>query len=113
MITVQQLSWLHGVVPGVMVVVGSSSMIVLACLECLSFLYAISGGWLKISATSVGAFRKLQFFRMILRTRIVEGWYRRLKISFSSAAVIRLGCNICCRGISLTKSIAIFIKLLG
>ena len=57
-----------------------------------SFLYAISGGWLKISATSVGAFRKLQFFRMILRTRIVEGWYRR---------------------ISLTKSIAIFIKLLG
>ena len=69
----------------------------------VSRLYAISGGWLKILATSVCACRRLQFFRMMFCTRNVEGWYRRLKISLSSAAVTQLGCNMCCRGISLTK----------
>ena len=36
-----------------------------------------------------------------------------LKMSLSSAAVTRLGCNICCRRISLTKSRALFIMLWG
>ena len=40
----------------------------------VSRLYAISGGRLKILATSVRACRRLQFDRMILRTRIIEGW---------------------------------------
>ena len=31
---------------------------------------------------------------------IVEGWYRRLEISLSSAAVTQLTCNICCPRIS-------------
>ena len=40
----------------------------------VSRLYAISGGWLKILATSVRACKRLQFDKMILRARIVEGW---------------------------------------
>ena len=80
----------------------------------VSRLYAISGGWFKILATSVCACRRLQFDSMMFRTRTVKGLYRRLKISLSSAAVTRLGCNICCWGITLTKSRAFFlIMLLG
>ena len=40
----------------------------------VSRLYAISGGRLKILATSVRTCWRLQFERMIFRTRIVEGW---------------------------------------
>ena len=68
--------WLQEVVPGVLVAgcrgfdrTSMSRMLV-------SRLYAISGGRLKILATSVRACRRLQFDRMILmilRTRIVEG----------------------------------------
>ena len=50
---------------------------------------------------------------MRFRTRIVEGWYRRVEIILSSAAVTQLGFNICCRGISLTKSVAFFYYALG
>ena len=68
----------------------------------VSRLYVI-GRWLKILAASVRACRRLQFFRMMHHTRIVEVWYR-FKISLSPAAVTRLGCNIFGRGIGLTKS---------
>ena len=91
---VLHLSWLHGVVPGIWVVVSHrldhtsmSQMFVL-------HFYVISGGWLKILATSVCACKRLQFFRMILHIQIVEGWYRRLNISLFSAAVTKLGANI-------------------
>ena len=67
-------SWLQGVVPGVLVAGCCSfdhtymSWILVSCL------YAISGGQLKILATSVRACRRLQFDRRILCTEIVKGW---------------------------------------
>ena len=80
--------------PGVWVIVGCS-------LDCMSMsqifvshVYAISGGWLKM--------------QKMFRTRNVERWYRTLRISLTSTAVTQLGCNICCRGISLTKCRAFF-----
>ena len=51
------LSWLHGVVHGLWVVVGRSLDRTIMSQMFLSRLYAISGGWLKILATSVHACR--------------------------------------------------------
>ena len=77
-------------------------------------LYAISGGWLKFGYLRTCLQKIFIFcFKMFLRTRIVEGWYRRFKISLSSSAVTWLFCNICCRIISLTKYRASFIMSLG
>ena len=109
---VLHLSWLHGVVPGVWAVVGCSLGHTSMSRKFVTCSYAIGGGWLKSVATSIHVCRRIQFFRMILHTRIAKGLYRRLEISLSSAAVTRLGCNICCQGISLTKSRDFLIMLL-
>ena len=78
--------------------------------------YAITGGRVKIwpppYMPADDFFLFLFFFKIILLTRIVEGWYRRFKISLSSSAVTWLFCNISCRRISLTKYIASFIMSL-
>ena len=71
---VLHFSWLQGVVPGVPVAGCRSFDRTSMPRMLVSRLYAISGGRLKILATSVRACRRLQFDRMILRTRIVEGW---------------------------------------
>ena len=71
---VLHFSWLQGVVPGVLVAgcpnfdcTSMSQMLV-------SRLYVVSDSRLKILAISMHACRRLQFNRMILHTRIVEGW---------------------------------------
>ena len=79
MLTLVQTNVLHfsrlqGVVPGVLVGGCRSFDRTNMSRMLVSRLYAISGGRLKILATSVRACRRLQFDRMILRTRIVEGW---------------------------------------
>ena len=71
---VLHFSWLQGVVPGVPVAGCRSFHRTNMSRILVSRLYAISGGRLKILATSVRACRRLQFDRKILRTRIVEGW---------------------------------------
>ena len=67
-------SRLQGVVPGVLVAGCRSFDRTSMSRMLVSRLYAFNGGQLKILATSVRACRRLQFDRMILRTRIVEGW---------------------------------------
>ena len=101
---VLHLSWLHRVVPSVWVIVCCSLDWTSMSQTFVSRLYATSGGWLMILSTAVCACRRLKFFRMMFHTQNVEGCYRRLKINQSSVAVTQLGCNICCRGISLTNS---------
>ena len=71
---VLHFSRLQGVVPGVPVAGCRSFDRTNMSRILVSRLYAISGGRLEILATSVRACRRLQFDRMILRTRIVEEW---------------------------------------
>ena len=62
---VLHFSWLQGVVPGVLVAGCRSFDGTNMSWILVSRLYAISGGWLKILATSVHACRRLQFDWMI------------------------------------------------
>ena len=103
---VLHLFCLQGVVLGMWVVVGCMLDRTRMSRIFVSF-FICDRWWLKIFATSALAFSD-SFFRMILYTHIVEGWYRRLKISLSSASVTRIDCNIC-----LTKSRVLFIMFLG
>ena len=96
------LSWLHRVVPGVWVIVCCSLNKHVTNI-CVSFI--CNQWWLaNYFFHRCMCLQKTQFFRMMFHTQNVEGCYRRLKINQSSVAVTQLGCNICCRGISLTNS---------
>ena len=54
------------------------------------------------TATSARDCKRLQLDWMILRTRLVDGWYTWLMIGLFSAAVLFLGWRVCWRGIVLT-----------
>ena len=101
---VLHFSWLQGVLPDVLVAGCRSFDRTNMSRKLVSRLYAISGGRLKILATSIRTCRRLQFDRMILRTQVVEQWKRRLMIGLYSAAVLLLGCSVFCRGMGLTWS---------
>ena len=75
---VPHFAWLHGVVPGVLVAGWRSLDRTSMSRMLVSRLSAISGGWLKIAANSVRDCKRLQFDWMILRTRLVDGWYNKL-----------------------------------
>ena len=67
---VLHFSWLQGVIPGVLVAGCRSFDRTNMSRILASRLYAISGGRLKILATSVRACRRLQFDRMILMINV-------------------------------------------
>ena len=61
----------------------------------VSRLYAISGGWLKIADNSARDCRRLQLDWMILRTRVVDGWYNKLMTGPFSVNALSLSCRVC------------------
>ena len=106
---VLHLPWLHGVVPGVWVVVGHS-------LDCMNMLqifvsFICNQWWLAKDFGHLCMYlQNTPVLQNDVPYTIVEGWYRRLEISLSSAVVTQLGCNICCPRISFK---AFFSMLLG
>ena len=83
---------LHGVVPGALV----------AGWRSLDRTSMSCGGWLKIAANSACDCKKIKFDWMILRTRLVDGWYSNLVTGLFSVAILSLGCRVCWRGMVLT-----------
>ena len=83
--------WSHGVVPGVLVAGWCSLDRTSMSRMLVSCLYAISGCWLKIAANLPRDCKRLQFDWMILRTRLVDGWYDWLITGLFSVAIFVFG----------------------
>ena len=94
---VPHFAWLHGVVPGVLVVGWHSLDHTNMSWMLVSCLYVISGSWLKITANLAHDCKRLHLEWMILCTQLVDGWYTKLKlmIGLLLAAVLSLGRRVC------------------
>ena len=88
---VPHFAWSHGVVPSVLVAGWRSLDRTSMSRMLVSRLYATSGGWLKIAANLPRDCKRLQFDWMILRTRLVDGWYNRLITGLFSVAIFVVG----------------------